>query len=311
MAAAARTVRRAVAVVRTPHHINFAEKYPTWGLAGSADAATAAAAGAFAITLASSEQIVLAKTTVASLSSSVPVSSGFKLACAAAVPHYQGPEHEARAGVLLRYTRSGEPDIGGEHISYVVDAENGVLLGAVRMLSTCDGSDFVAPDTALATTVKFLKQAAPDLVDADVTPEIELPDELPKGQGIDLTDSETASSGLPVGAVAVHWVDDHAEVLGAGETHGMKVKMRFIDDSERYAWVIVDKDSAVHVCERNIFWNFAEFKRETQMWLHDGWVVAHGLELSRAPSVEAGASASALEHVAGGVGAGASATPAD
>ena len=32
--------------------------------------------------------------------------------------------------------------------------------------------------------------------------------------------------------------------------------------------------------ERDLFWNFDQFKRETQMWLHDKWLETHKIFLT-------------------------------
>jgi hypothetical protein len=58
-------------------------------------------------------------------------------------------------------------------------------------------------------------------------------------------------------------------------TNGIKVKMHFNDDSERYAWCIIDKFGDAQIFERNISWSFTNFTRETQMWLHDRWLQHH------------------------------------
>lgn len=276
-------LRGALTRIRSPHHINFSEKYPSWGLAGHATKEEAKVAGAFNIIPASPSQTLKAKAVLSGLSPLAPISEGFVLASAAIVQHQQGPKHGALTGVLLRYTKSGDLELGGEHISFVVSLSDNKLLGMARMLEKCDGADWVTPSLALATSLKFLKEVASDLVGIDKLAELPLPEDLTKGQGVDIFDGKTKAPGFSLGAVSVHWIDDHAEKLKVGmsdrETHGMKVKMRFNDNSERYAWVIVDKESDIHVYERNIFWNFAEFKRETQMWLHDGWLQAHGIEL--------------------------------
>ena len=76
---------------------------------------------------------------------------------------------------------------------------------------------------------------------------------------------------------------DHPETITvddkASQTHGIKVKMRYDDNSKRYAWCIVDKTKQVHVFERDIYWDFDKGSRETQLWLHDGWLAAHSIKL--------------------------------
>jgi hypothetical protein len=262
------------------HHINFDDMYGAWGLAGNKDSASAIGAGVIRVTQTTESQRHFGEEMIRRLDIDL---LEFFLACTAIVPYYQGPLNAEIEAVLLRYTKTGEPELGGEHISAIINLHNGELLGLTKMLKQCDGENFVPHNIALNCTIAFLKMVAPELVTIADRPSLLMPEDIELGDGVNIsTIHETGeeSLGFSLGEVTVCWIDDHIEKLKNDdgvqfETHGMKVKMRFNDESERYVWVIVDKNSNIQVFERNIFWNFSELKRETQMWLHDGWLRAH------------------------------------
>ncbi|WP_205824903.1 hypothetical protein [Methylobacterium terricola] len=90
---------------------------------------------------------------------------------------------------------------------------------------------------------------------------------------------------LPV--LTIRWIDRHDEPLRAvrdGRTEdlaltGMKVKMRNTADG-RWFWAIVGADREVIVFERDIVWINIPGRRQTEKWLHDGWLVEKGLAAS-------------------------------
>ena len=207
------------------------------------------------------------------------------LASSGKIKIYQGPNNGMLEAMLLRYTKDGALNMGNEHVSFIIDGKNKALLGLVRMLEECDEQHFVMPNEALKTAHHFMRNHAPDLVTITESPDIVIPEGYHQDAGVNIetiTDN-TSTLGVSLGNVAVIWIDDHAEKLNVGdrvcETHGMKVKMRFKDKSGRYAWIIVDKNGCIQVFERNIFWNFDKYKRETAMWLHDGWLIKHNISL--------------------------------
>lgn len=244
-----------------PHHIDFDDQYPVWGTVGNKLVKTA-----------SLDQIQMAKQVLDHM-----IPAGFELSQQGLVSHYQGPVHEPIEGVLLRFTAAGNVCLGGEHVSAVVDLDVGHIVGFCRMLPDCEGSitERVEPHIALQKAFEFLKKEAPDLVTIDDCPEFSYPEDY-LGGGISFSDAP-----IDLGCVSLLWIDGHTEkfhdTITRPDTYGMKVKMRFNDNSERYAWVIVDKNSEPHVFERNVFWDFNKMQRETQMWLHDGWIMSHDI----------------------------------
>jgi hypothetical protein len=258
------------------HTINMQQAYATWGLAGCGCKELAVHAGVLTAQLATEDEIRAGVEIFLCLGVGAP---SFKRSFAAMVPHYQGPNCPAKRVLLLRYTRTGEIELGGEHISATINLDDGKVLGYCRMLKECDGRSFVDINTALRCAFHFLKSYASDLCAAQDPPLINLPPGVCQGQGISF-DSKTEGTdfepGFSMGKVSVLWVDDHQEVLSCHgkvfETHGMKVKMSLNDHSGQYAWVIVDKFAKVQVFERNIYWDFNDMRRDTQMWLHDGWL---------------------------------------
>lgn len=267
---------------REKHTIDFDAMYAGWGLAGCSDAVAARNAGALKMAPATDAQRQFGQEALSKLNIQL---WPFSLAYSAIVAYYQGPLHAEMPAILLRYTKSGIPELDGEHISAIVNLQNGKLLGLTNMLKKCDGDTFVSHATALHCATEFLKVVAPEWLMIDHNPLLLMPDDVSLGEGIHVSppqECDEEAIGFSLGAVSVCWIDDHAEKLTDEdgrlvETHGMKVKMRFNDDSARYVWVIVDKHSDVLTFESHIFWNFAAFTRETQMWLHDGWLKTHQL----------------------------------
>ncbi len=264
------------------HHINFDDMYGIWGLARNENTASAISADAITMKQTTEAQRNFGQEVLRDLNIDL---LAFLLAYAAIVPYYQGPLHSEIKAIFLRYTKTGAPELDGEHISAIINLDNGELLGLTKILKQCDGETFVPHNIALRCSIEFLKTVSPEFVTTVCDQSLLMPDDINLGEGVNISTIDEAgeeSLGFSLGEVSICWIDDHVEKLkdNAGiqlETHGMKVKMRFNDNSERYAWVIIDKNSNIQVFEKNIFWNFTELKRETQMWLHDGWLKAHGL----------------------------------
>lgn len=275
-------MKRITTQILTPRHINVNEKYPTWGLAGYSSSEEARNNGAFDMQQASPSEI---QQGIDIFTSSNMLSSDFILTYAAIIPLYQGPEHPVlQNNLLLRYVRNnGEnSQLGGEHISAVIDLDNQCIMSACRMLSECNDDDAVTPDIAFKKASAFLQQYASDLQINNI-PELPLPQGFSKGEGVDVFTNDD-KVGYTLGQLELLWIGGHNEKIVTGDceqTHGMKVKFRFTDGSARYAWVIIDKASLPHVFERNIFWDFDNVKRGTQMWLNDVWLQAHHIDLEK------------------------------
>ena len=137
-------------------------------------------------------------------------------------------------------TDGSTADLGGEHISFVVDARAARLLGMTRMEARLAVGGLPDRETARTVAEEFLADAAPDLH----------------------------------GAVEVLWIEPHDETIAVDGrdvvVSGMKVKCR--DQSGTYAWVIVGPRSEVVTFERDVIWNDDMSRRETEQWLHDDWL---------------------------------------
>ncbi len=245
------------------HHSAF--DYPTWGLAENTDLFPAEIIMQLSI-----EKIA---TAVGILTKHVNL-TGYALKNSGGIKHYQGKNLDALQLVWLRFERADKKNNGimGEHISATIDVAKHKIMGFTRMQAELLGDAFVSHQLALTKAIEFLKLAAADLVPHDVViPEI---NSLHSGSRYEF------SPELKIGNVEVHWIDDHKEdlIIEAQPiaVHGMKVKM-FIPLTNLWAWVIVDKNGEIETFERNIFWNFKEFRRETQMFLHDKWLDAQGI----------------------------------
>jgi len=198
--------------------------------------------------------------------------SGYRLAQVGAVEHYQGEKLKSAPVGLLRFTKTGGPDLQGEHISLTVDLNTHALMGCTRMDGHVAGvkAEDVSHELALKQTVEFLKLNAPDLVSPDAILPV-----LPKANFVG-SKLDFEEHPLRLGKIEIHWIGDHMEDFNVekerAEFHGMKVKM-YVPETQLWAWAIVDKQGTVNTFERNISWDFEKFERETQMWLHNKWLV--------------------------------------
>jgi hypothetical protein len=198
--------------------------------------------------------------------------SDMRLDLSLKVESYRGPKLPAVQLVLLRFLKKNSPkkiQIGSEHLTVLIDINNKQLYGFTKMFYDAEVADHLLPhDQALDRAVSFIRHAAPDLIPGH---EIKIPEILK----CDLMSKLTFSEKLVVGFVEIHWINKHYEdVVINGITQriwGMKVKM-FIPDENLWAWVIVDAAGNIQTFEKNIFWNFDAFVRDTQMWLHDDWL---------------------------------------
>ncbi|MGW7050793.1 hypothetical protein [Streptomyces sp. NPDC054887] len=150
--------------------------------------------------------------------------------------------HEDRPVTVVRYEQDTTRDLGGEHITTVVDAE-GTLYGYTRMTVAGAKTPVPADDKAEETAFDWLREFVPDHADG----------------------------------LSVQWVDRHDEEVRdkAGAVHtiaGAKVKTHH--DNGLYTWVIVDGNGEVITYERDIRWDGSANRRATQMWLHDKWTAA-------------------------------------
>ncbi|GHB21352.1 hypothetical protein [Streptomyces chryseus] len=150
--------------------------------------------------------------------------------------------HEDRPVTVVRYEQDTTRDLGGEHITTVVDDE-GTLYGYTRMTVAGAEKPVPADDKARETAFDWLRGFAPEHADG----------------------------------LSVQWVDQHDEEVRdkAGAAHtvsGAKVKTHH--ENGLYTWMIVDGDGDIVTYERDVRWDGAANRRATQMWLHDKWIAA-------------------------------------
>ncbi|ELY99943.1 hypothetical protein [Natrialba aegyptia] len=142
---------------------------------------------------------------------------------------------------VFRHERADGHNIGfgGEHVSFVADAETSRLLGVTRMQARLAGGDLPDRGTARDVADEFIAEAAPDLD----------------------------------GTLDVLWIEPHDETITTDGHEvvisGMKVKCR--DPTGTYAWVIIGPENEVITFERDIIWNDDMSRRQTEQWLHDDW----------------------------------------
>lgn len=153
---------------------------------------------------------------------------------------------DGEAAELTRHERADKRNAGpgGEHFSTLIGAD-GRLKGFARIDLDLAGRDLPSREEAQAIAVRFLGEAAPDL--------------LPR--------------------LEIHWIEPHDEPIatpaGPVTLTGMKVKMRNREDG-LWFWAIVGADRKVMVFERDIFWVTIPGHRRTEKWLHDSWLAEQG-----------------------------------
>lgn len=144
--------------------------------------------------------------------------------------------------ITHRYQKSSPIHYFGEHISFVFSSDN-KLKGLTRMSKEFElvNNELPTKDKAKEVALDFISSYAGDLLKN----------------------------------MEIKWIKPHDETVKIGDishiVSGMKVKCRNLDDG-KYFWVIVGKDNNVIVFERDIIWNFIKGGRQTEKWLHDGWL---------------------------------------
>ncbi len=149
---------------------------------------------------------------------------------------------------LTRFERRDGRNAGleGEHFSTVAAAD-GTLKGFAHIALDLAGKPLPSRERTEAVARAFLQAHAPDLL----------------------------------ARMQIHWIDPHDEpirVQREGRTEivtltGMKMKARNLADG-RWFWVIVGSDEKPMVFERDIVWITFPGHRQTEKWLHDGWLKA-------------------------------------
>lgn len=202
---------------------------------------------------------------------------GYNIVSKKHVQHYCGEDYAAPTLLWLRLEREDQINngIGGEHISATFNINDGKLMGMVRMFADADNSDFISHQQALETAINFLRDNASDLISKKVViPQLT---KLDNGSRIEFDQEDKL---LKLDKVQIYWIGGHKELISINgqpkEVHGMKVKM-YVPEQKLYVWVVVDKNNNVLIFERSVSWDFVKFQRNTQMWLHDPWLVAHGI----------------------------------
>ncbi|PID66280.1 MAG: hypothetical protein CR975_03805 [Gammaproteobacteria bacterium] len=160
--------------------------------------------------------------------------------------HYQQVSQQnvsvdGNPAVLTRYQNDANDQLTGEHFS--------TLFGQDKL----QGFVWLAPQLVAGTLPN--KQQAQDIAD-----------DFLRAYAPDLYANKE-----------LHWIKPHDEtIVVAGKKQtitGMKVKMRQRQNG-LWFWVIVGNNRQVIIFERDIVWLDFKFKRQTEKWLHDDWLVA-------------------------------------
>lgn len=153
--------------------------------------------------------------------------------------------HNKQPVTLYRFEPKQTMHLKHQHISFLLDDNSGKLQGFVRLLPQYQSTEAqVTKDKALAITLIFLENYAPDLL-------------------------KNYNN---------NWIDTHdEEIIVDGKKMtltGMKVKCRDLNTG-LYFWTIIAPDETIMVFERDVEWDFIRAGRQTQKWLHDSWLSKH------------------------------------
>ncbi|WP_017599873.1 hypothetical protein [Nocardiopsis lucentensis] len=187
-----------------------------------------------------------------SASQTIALPEGIDLPQGFTTTHVRGEFHGGVPVTVTRFqTAVGEPNHGGEHVTTVIGADDGVMYGYTRQLVTRGTEQLPDDEAARRVAFDFLEWVAPE----------------------------------HVGGLSLCWIARHDEEVAdadgaAGVVAGIKVKTRH--ESGLYTWVIVGEGEQVITYERDVAWDTDHARRQTGMWLHDRWIIArdtHGAEL--------------------------------
>lgn len=175
----------------------------------------------------------------------ITIPSGYKLAHTELVKHDGVPVH------WLRYVKNttGDNNFGGEHLSMTIAKDGGHLMGVMHLEKGFASDEYVTEEHAKQIAFNFLNKYAPDLLEAIevrwVRPTRKIPLSPPHDTGFELNDGTVVT--------------------------GMRVKL-WANNTQKYAWVIINNTGEVISFERDIVWNTTKHCRTTERWLHDDWV---------------------------------------
>ena len=190
------------------------------------------------------------------------------------VSYYQGPNLPEKQLVLIRFVKHNENNsqLNEEHVSLLLDEFQRSMYGLVNMLED-DATDYISHSGALTKAFQFLATISPSLFSKISTcPPVDRDSHLGKKitfNNFPLTDN-----------VELFWVGKHDEAITKNGKkiiiRGMKVKL-YHPKTNSWTWVIVNRKGNIIAFEHHVFWNFEKGARETQMWLHDQWILAQKL----------------------------------
>lgn len=197
--------------------------------------------------------------------------SDLKLNTSLSVLSYRGPHLSAVPLVLLRFvkTASTSKTLEGEHLTALIDVSSKQLHGFTKMFYEPIITDRLISHTeALNQAISFIQNTAPEMFSDNTI-------KIPKFFECELSSKLSFSEKIVLGSLELHWINKHYETVIIDkilqQIWGMKVKM-FIPAKKLWTWVIVDAAGNIQTFEKEIFWNFDEFMRDTEMWLHDEWL---------------------------------------
>lgn len=200
----------------------------------------------------------------------------FHFESALGVNYFQGKNAPDLELLLLRFNTSDtkKNNVGQSHVSVLINPIDNKIFGYMDLRDSPSTIECTTHQAALQAAVLFLQKSAPDFIPQ----QIQLPS-FPESK-VQSEAKLTFDNHPKLGVLELHWIGVHKEFVesknGLIEIRGMKVKL-FHRERNLWSWVIINKNNEVICYERDVFWNFAESRRESQMWLHDNWRIIHKL----------------------------------
>ncbi|HLX53991.1 MAG TPA: hypothetical protein VKR58_08615 [Aquella sp.] len=246
--------------IKDEPHEQIIPQYNNWGIAGSLDIQKIG------------DEVGNKYVELLNLIDNSIVLSEYAVSAVNRISYFQGEDIPALIAIWVRLKLKDNHDqLNGPHISLIYEESSECLLAYTRF-NNSNNSDLSTHQIALDSSIHFLKQLAPDLIKSD-TP-------IPQLNAIDTGERMVFKPELPIDNVELQWIGVHDETFDShGEfviVSGLKVKM-YIPNTGLWAWVIVDTTGRIITFERNICWDFTKMQRQTQMWLHDKWLIANNI----------------------------------
>ncbi|QDR81313.1 YcdB/YcdC domain-containing protein [Sporomusa termitida] len=143
---------------------------------------------------------------------------------------------------VFRFTKGENAQIGGEHFSFVVTANENLLLGVMWMDKQFEkGVELPSEEETAEIAREYITNVDPDLFSK----------------------------------LQVQWIAPHDETISVDGKEvtvtGMKYKC-YIPAEKTYVWVVVGTGGEIITFERGLVWDSGLGRRGTESWIYDAWL---------------------------------------